>query len=159
MQKILIISLIATAMLIGLLVWASTNRTTNFVTFEDTDIACLANGHQSIFAHIHMGLEITVDDQPEIIPANVGINSTCMSELHTHDETGEIHVETVSVGRLDELTLTDFFAVWNKSSEREGYTLEITQDGEIINSVEEVKFRDGSVVKMSYISNEETLIE
>jgi hypothetical protein len=121
--------------------------------YEDTNIACLPNGHQNIASHIHSKLSITVDGKPEIIPANIGINQNCMSEIHTHDETGEIHVETTQVSNIDKMTLNEFFIVWKKEILREGYNLKIIQDGKDIESAADVKLIDNSKIELVYTTN------
>ena len=61
--------------------------------------------------HIHPHLEITINGQKQEIPANIGIKLACMNSLHTHDNSGVIHVEAPE---KRDFTLSDFFAVWNK---------------------------------------------
>jgi hypothetical protein len=45
------------------------------------------------------------------LPKNIGLQG-CAYEVHTHDSSGIIHVETQSYHRI---TLGDFFAVWGRS--------------------------------------------
>ena len=156
MNKNIAYVVIVIALIIGLFMWGNSLQKDTIVYFEDTNIACLSNGHQSVQEHIHPILQITVDGQPEAIPANVGIRSGCMSEVHTHDATGKLHIETFESGRIAELSLADFFAVWNTSPIREGYDVRITLDGEEKDSVEEVGFRDGSVIELAYTSTVST---
>jgi hypothetical protein len=151
-NKGIIIALVVILVIIGLFVWGNSLQKDRIVNFGDTEIACLTNGHQRVAEHIHPALRITVDGNPEEIPADIGITPVCMSELHTHDTTGTIHVESVSTGRIDNFHLGDFFSVWGESHTRDGYDLEITQDGEKKNSVEEVKFIDKSVIELKYTS-------
>jgi len=61
--------------------------------------------------HIHPRLSIRVNGVTEKLPTNIGITFSCMHPLHTHDETGEIHVESPE---KRDFTLGDFFAVWGK---------------------------------------------
>lgn len=117
-----------------------------------TNVACLPNGHQALAVHIHPTLTVTVDGVPETIPANIGVSSTCMAELHTHDATGVIHVETARAERLGALSFADFFAVWGMPVEREGYTLSISVNGTSVSSVDEVPLVDGARVEFSYTS-------
>jgi len=155
--KGLIFSVAVTALIIGLITWGNHAQTNNMTMYKDTQIACLINGHQRVAEHIHPKLTITVDGENEVIPANIGITPDCMPELHTHDETGEIHAESFLPGRISNFNLGDFFTVWNKSVERDGYDLEITQDGELKNSVEEVKFIDHSKIVLKYTSKTENI--
>lgn len=141
--------LVGTAALVGLLVWVS-SKPSKLVYFKDTDVACLPNGHQDLATHIHSKMVITVDGKPESIPANVGIVDNCMSEVHTHDATGEVHVETLTVERLQNMTLQKFFDVWGVSSDRAGYKLEIYFNGELKNTVADVPLVDHGAIELKY---------
>jgi hypothetical protein len=120
------------------------------VSEDGTEIPCLPNGHQQVATHIHPILTLTVDGEEEIIPGNIGIDGYCMREVHTHDTTGTIHIETAKAGVV--YTLTDFFTVWGQNVEREGYAYEIVQDGEMKESVEDVVLIDHSVIELIYTS-------
>ncbi len=62
--------------------------------------------------HIHPNLEIIINGQKQEIPTDIGITGGCMNAIHTHDDTGKIHVESPE---KRDFTLADFFAVWNKT--------------------------------------------
>jgi hypothetical protein len=61
--------------------------------------------------HIHQHLDVLVDGDPVEVPAGIGIdaNQQFISELHTHDATGIMHVEAP---KRDAFTLGQFFSVW-----------------------------------------------
>lgn len=62
--------------------------------------------------HIHAHLAVYVDGAERTIPADVGIfDNECIYWLHTHDDTGILHIESP-----DErvYTVGDFFAVWHQ---------------------------------------------
>lgn len=61
--------------------------------------------------HIHALLNISVDGLPVAVPANIGVDAAhhLESTLHTHDQTGVIHMETPHPFAY---TLGDLFAVW-----------------------------------------------
>jgi hypothetical protein len=61
--------------------------------------------------HIHPRLRIVVNGKEEKIPTNIGLSFGCERAVHTHDTTGEIHVEP---NYPRDFTLGDFFAVWGK---------------------------------------------
>ncbi len=61
--------------------------------------------------HIHPHLKISINGQEERIPKDIGIKPLCMNSLHTHDDSGTLHVESPE---KRDFTLSDFFAVWNK---------------------------------------------
>jgi hypothetical protein len=66
--------------------------------------------------HIHPNLEIIINGQKQEIPTNIGVKPTCMNSLHTHDNTGKIHVEAPE---KRDFNLADFFAVWKKDYNKE----------------------------------------
>ncbi len=61
--------------------------------------------------HIHQHLDIYVDGKKVPVPANVGIGprSAFISDLHTHDDSGVLHVESPTPSSF---SLGQFFAVW-----------------------------------------------
>jgi hypothetical protein len=61
--------------------------------------------------HIHVHLDIFINGNHHIIPALIGITGNCFYWLHTHDESGVIHIESI-VKR--DFTLGQFFDIWNK---------------------------------------------
>lgn len=67
--------------------------------------------HANPAAHYHARLGLRVHGAPVEVPANVGISGLGMRVIHTHDASGEIHIESP---RPFDFTLGDFFAVWGK---------------------------------------------
>jgi hypothetical protein len=62
--------------------------------------------------HIHTHLDVFVQGQRRLVPPDIGIVAgTCLSWLHTHDDTGVIHIES-PVQRT--FTLGDFFDIWGQ---------------------------------------------
>jgi hypothetical protein len=61
--------------------------------------------------HIHQHLDLWVNGIRRVVPAGIGIanDNTFISELHTHDESGIIHIEAP---RIQPFTLGQFFDVW-----------------------------------------------
>jgi hypothetical protein len=44
--------------------------------------------------HFHTHLDVIVDGKPVPVPANIGVTQGSMVELHTHDASGVLHVES-----------------------------------------------------------------
>jgi hypothetical protein len=65
--------------------------------------------------HIHAHLEIFGAGGQVSIPAGVGIPSDCYYWLHTHDDSGIIHVEAPDSIKP---TLGDFFDIWGQPLSR-----------------------------------------
>jgi hypothetical protein len=61
--------------------------------------------------HVHAALEILVDGQPVTVPKNTGIRSDCLFWLHTHDDTGLVHIEAPDNRGF---TLGQFFQIWGQ---------------------------------------------
>jgi hypothetical protein len=78
---------------------------------------------EQLLFHIHAHLAIFADGQPELLAAGIGIGppletqngfvvgGSCFSWLHTHDQSGIIHIES-PVQRT--YTLGDFFDIWGQ---------------------------------------------
>ena len=69
------------------------------------------NAFEQLLFHIHAHLDIIINGQYFLVPAQTGITNSCYYWLHTHDETGVIHIES-PVNR--DFTLGQFFDIWNK---------------------------------------------
>lgn len=67
---------------------------------------------EGVATHIHAHLDIFVNGRRVTVPLNVGINpgANYLTELHTHDTRGVLHVE--SPNENDEFTLGQFFGEW-----------------------------------------------
>lgn len=135
---------------VALLSWSKLFGEKPLAFWNDTDIACLPNGHTNIALHFHPELVISVDGTKEQIPANIGSISACMAEVHTHDATGKIHIEAVRAGRT--YTLNDFFRVWGRDIERTGYTVVMTVDGQPNQESGNLVLKDGQKIELVYAS-------
>jgi hypothetical protein len=69
-------------------------------------VGCLVNENY----HIHSHLTIMKDGVTQRIPQQIGLTG-CAYELHTHDYSGMIHVETSTAKTF---TLGQFFSVWGE---------------------------------------------
>lgn len=88
---------------------SSTGSRASSRSTRDVALSCTIDMYTQF--HIHPHLQIIINGVKQIIPANTGINLTCMHPLHTHDDTGTLHVESPE---KRDFTLGDFFAVWGK---------------------------------------------
>jgi hypothetical protein len=61
--------------------------------------------------HIHQHIDLILNGAQVAVPADIGINYAArfISPIHTHDETGVIHVESDEVR---DFTLGEFFDIW-----------------------------------------------
>jgi hypothetical protein len=65
----------------------------------------------SVVYHIHALLSIYQDRQRLALPDSIGRGSGCNYEMHTHDGSGVMHIET-NVPKV--FTLGQFFALWGQ---------------------------------------------
>lgn len=63
--------------------------------------------------HIHAHLDVFANGQKVTVPANLGIarSGSQLAELHTHDDTGILHIESPSTSK--KFTLGEVFSEWN----------------------------------------------
>jgi hypothetical protein len=75
---------------------------------EPLGLNALTNEGQVL--HIHQHLDIFVNGKQQVVPANIGIYAgEFLTELHTHDASGVMHVESPTKRRFD---LGQFFGAW-----------------------------------------------
>ena len=117
-----------------------------FAYWQDTQIRCIP-GHQNLEFHFHPLLAITVDGAAEPVPAEIGISPNCMAEVHTHDESGTLHIEGLETR---DFYLKDFLAVWGRAIERDGYTLTVLSNGNPVEDYANLELGDAQQVLIQY---------
>lgn len=65
--------------------------------------------------HVHAHLNIRYAGELQAVPPNIGITPTCFSWLHTHANSGVVHVEAPEDR---DFTLGQFFVVWGQPLSR-----------------------------------------
>lgn len=141
--------------LLVILGFVSNQAGQSVLAFKDTSVMCLPNGHTNIGAHIHPILNIFVDGEPELISPNMGIEGSCMAEVHTHDSTGTIHIETVDPAAANSFAFSSFLEVSELSLNREGYSLEVLVDNEVYEGdVQNLIMNDNQNIVLNYTSSE-----
>lgn len=68
-------------------------------------------GQEGTVVHIHQHLDLFVDGAKVTVPALIGISQSqgFLSDLHTHDTSGVMHVESATASQY---SLGQFFGVW-----------------------------------------------
>ena len=95
---------------IGLIIFLAVKYPGPSKSNREVALACTTD--KATRFHIHPNLEIVINGERRVIPTNIGINGNCMNAFHTHDTSGQIHVESP---QKRDFTLSDFFAIWNES--------------------------------------------
>lgn len=142
--------------IVGIVMWSSGAEGRKYADLSTHEVAFLCTTDMATRFHIHPMLHIVVDGQEQVIPANVGITSTCMHPLHTHDDTGRLHVES-PVER--DFTLGDFFAVWEKPFTKDqildyrvdtAHTIRMTVNGQAVDTFEDTVLHDLDQIVIRY---------
>ncbi len=110
------------------------------------DLTKTCVNHGGISMHIHPHLTITRNGEAQELPANIGVSAGCMRPLHTHDASGQLHIE---FPRQHDFTLGDFFKVWDKPFPA-GENLSVTVNGEPNSDFENLILRDDARIVISY---------
>jgi hypothetical protein len=119
-----------------------------------------------VVMHEHSNLQIFVNGEPQPIPTDIGIDTSddpaYVASLHTHDDTGTVHMES-SVSRT--FTVGEFFDVWGvrlSPSCMGAYCqdadnrLQVFVDGEeVTESVRDVALDDQRVIVITYGTEDE----
>ena len=112
--------------------------------------------HKNIQYHIHPKVEIEILGEKLIIPANIGISDQGMRVIHTHDDSGELHIEAPFPHQF---YLKDFFTIWGKTFNKncimdtcvdENHTLEFLVNGFSRPEFEAYPLHDGDVLSIVY---------
>jgi hypothetical protein len=123
---------------------------------ENDDILSLCIQHKNVAFHIHTVLEIYILGKKQVIPKNAGIPRGCMHVIHTHDKTGQLHIESPFYHQFH---LKDFFTIWGKTFNRncvfeycvdENHILSFFVNGVESDEYENLPLRDGDVIRIDY---------
>jgi hypothetical protein len=76
-----------------------------------SDISCDTMEHFKM--HIHAHLDIFINGEAYPVPSNIGIiPNQCIYWMHTHDDTGVIHIESPEDRNF---TIGEFFDIWGQT--------------------------------------------
>ena len=100
-------------LILGFGVWGIYALMTSPNSFDDLPASEINIGsHKNIVLHIHSDLGIEINGEEFQIPSNIGIQTGIMRPLHTHDSSGEIHIEGPYAR---DFKIGEFFEVWGKT--------------------------------------------
>jgi hypothetical protein len=143
--------------LIALIVWlAFYGNETATSSKSNREVALACTNDTATRFHIHFDLEIVINGEKQIIPTDIGVSPACMNALHTHDTSGQIHIESP---QKRDFTLADFFAVWGKTYNKDQiidskvddrYVIRETVNGEEVENYENTILRDDDKIVIFY---------
>lgn len=114
-------------------------------------VSCDSGGHDAAF-HLHTQLAVYLPDGTSAkVPPDIGVGSSCMYWLHTHAETGELHVEAPAATAA---TLADFLEIWRRSTNPtipdavNAGLAEIKVMGEVVSDPASIELTDGLGVEI-----------
>jgi len=150
-----LLKIVITIVVILFAIWflnfrSAQNEDVNFDVMDE----CIQ--HVNLKLHIHPHLEIIINGDKQVIPANIGVDSICMRSVHTHDATGTIHIEWK---RPRDFTLEEFFKVWGKTFNQdqildyaadENHETVMTVNGNRSEEYENLIMRDGDRIVIIY---------
>jgi len=142
--------------IVGGAVWMDGSQSRKYEAMTSREMAFLCITHTNLALHIHPELTLLINGEKQAMPANIGITDTCMHTLHTHDDTGKIHIEGPIVR---EFVLGDFFAVWDMPFSKDQildhkadatHKITMTVNGEAVETFENTILRDHDEIVISY---------
>ncbi|MBP0589677.1 hypothetical protein J8I87_08090 [Paraburkholderia sp. LEh10] len=139
---------------VGIANWPNGNTSTGGKGAAVDGLICAAG--MSELYHVHAHLAIVNNGKWLALPANVGLLSQCNYEMHTHDQTGIIHIETPNVKNY---TLGQFFDIWGQalsSTNVAGITGTVVA---YINDNGDVRRYDGDLRDIELISHRDITLE
>jgi hypothetical protein len=100
--------------------------------------------------HWHPEIEIYVQGEKQQIPANIGMGVGGHNPIHTHDSTGEIHLEFRGLVRQDDIRLGRFFDVWGKGFTKFGSSVDMTVNGIESAELADYLMQDNDKIELRY---------
>jgi hypothetical protein len=145
-KKTIVFAAVFVVFLVGLIVWQKYNNGSGEQGAHVASTVPFVLPNAPLVQHIHPELTIVVDGEKETIPANIGLGAQ-HRVLHTHDTDGVIHVEAQDTRAY---TLGDFFSVWGKTIERDGYSVELAVDGAPSEDFDNLVLKDKQQIVLTY---------
>ena len=111
--------------------------------------------------HWHPKIELYVNGVRQEVPANVGIRPAYaqvpnfdrgmgMTEMHTHDASGTVHMEIAGTVTREKITLGTFFKTWGKTFDDFGSKLIMKVNGTDNSEGKAYEMQDGDQIILSF---------
>ena len=134
--------------------WPNGDRPTGGMGADVDGITCKSS--MTTLYHVHAHLAVIYNGHWLQLPENIGIRPTCYYEMHMHDQTGVIHIESPQVKNY---TLGQFFDIWGEpltSTEVAGATGDVVA---YINDNGEARRYMGDVRDIELISHRDVTLQ
>lgn len=103
--------------------------------------------HTNARMHIHPRLKMVVKGEEVKIPKDVGVSATCMRPVHTHDDSGTLHLEFPNTTNVP---LESFFKIWEKPLSSFGNNPKMKVNGNENIELENYIMRDGDQIELFF---------
>ena len=132
-----------------ILVVANLMAPTEPIEEDDRILEVCLQDHSQNMMHYHATLSIVIRGESQVIPAETGVIPGCMRGIHTHDDTGKLHIETPEAM---EARLEHFFLIWEQTftptqlldtTVGEGESISLTVNGELVDDPRNHILEDG----------------
>jgi len=116
---------------------------------DDRILEVCLRDHSQDMLHYHATLSIVIRGENQVIPADTGVIPGCMRGIHTHDDTGKLHIETPDAM---EARLEHFFQIWEETltstqlldaTVGDGESISLTVNGELVDDYRNHILEDG----------------
>jgi hypothetical protein len=116
---------------------SSTSSSIHAYGFMVDDIEC---GPMEQFGyHIHAHLDIFINGKNYTVPALIGITNNCFYWLHTHDQSGIIHIESPI---KNDFNLGQFFDLWKKK-----FVISSVLNNKVTNNINLTAYVNGNMIE------------
>ena len=131
--------------LVGANLWQSSEP----IEEDDRILEVCLQDHSQNMLHYHATLSIVIRGESQMIPADSGVIPGCMRGIHTHDDSGKLHIETPEAM---EARLEHFFHIWEQpftstqlldATVGDGESISLTVNGELVDDPHNHILEDG----------------
>ena len=131
--------------LVGANLWQSSEP----IEEDDRILEVCLQDHSQNMLHYHATLSIVIRGESQMIPADSGVIPGCMRGIHTHDDSGKLHIETPEAM---EARLEHFFQIWEQpftstqlldATVGDGESISLTVNGELVDDPHNHILEDG----------------
>lgn len=144
--------LLGLVLTVGILIWGRFNQKSQIEKTGNGELVSASD------LHWHPHIKIFVKGEERVIPANIGIGAAYvsdpqynsimgMTEIHTHDDSGKIHLEMAGPVTKDEIRTSNFLWIWGRKFPG---TARLTVNGLEIKEADFYLMQDNDQIEIKY---------